>query len=146
MANVQPKKSEDGSEDEKCTSRKRPNGIKPEGIKRNERYLDELGRPSSPTQPKNKSDFFTIKKDTNFGKLLTEIKEFEELSDKDLVGKPSGKKLVVPSTSTGEDIATDYPLGNNSPTSKEEIQLNSQIFYPEEKQNKPRDLSFNALL
>ena len=113
MENVQPKKSEDGSEDEKCTSRKRPIGIKSEDIKRNERYFDELGRPSSLTQPKNKIDCFTIKKDTNFGKLLTEIKEFEELSHKDLVGNPSGKKLVVPLTSTGEDIATDYPLGNN---------------------------------
>ena len=44
----------------------------------------------------------------------------------------------MPLTSTGEDVAADCPLGNNSPTSKEEIQLNSQIFYPEEKRKKAK--------
>ena len=43
--------------------------MKSEGIIRNERYFDEAGRPSSPKQPKDKIDFFTIEKDTNFGKL-----------------------------------------------------------------------------
>ena len=43
---------------------------------------------------------------------------------------------MVPLTSIGEDVATDCPLGNNSPTSKEEIQLNSQIFYPKDKRKK----------
>ena len=52
MDNVKQKKSEDRSEDEKFTSTKRPNGIKLEGIKHNERYFDELGRPLLPKCPK----------------------------------------------------------------------------------------------
>ena len=61
--------------------------MKSEGIIRNERYFDEAGRPSSPKQPKDRIDFFTIEKDTNFGKLSL---KFEESSDKDLASKPSG--------------------------------------------------------
>ena len=53
MTKVQPKVSKDQIENQKQTSTKRPNDIKLEGIKRNEGYFHELGKPSSPKRPKD---------------------------------------------------------------------------------------------
>ena len=225
MDNVQPKMSEDRSEDEKCTSTKLPNEIKPEGIKRNAEYFDELGKPPLPKRPKDikhtnaydqildtsedkKHIFDTIdfgnnpremrfdslldkdpshtsylkdhkigkviasdpekvvyadhvvksnstkkdvheisfphtddnfkvgfEKDSCLGKFTTEIKVFEESSDK-AFAEDSRVEGIVPLTSAEEDAAADCPFGNISPNLEDEIQLNSQIFYPEKDRKK----------
>ena len=121
MENVQPKKNEDQSEDEKCTSR--PNGIESEGVKYNSNKKIDLQKKCFP----HTDDLFTIDKNSNSGKLITEIKEFEELKDKDFVGKPSGEEFTAPLTFAVESVDTDCRLGNISAISKS----NPQTFYPD---------------
>ena len=218
MDNVQPKKSDD-------RKKNLPNEIKPEGIKRNVEYFDELGRPPLPKRPKDikhsnaydqildtsedknhifdntdfgnnpremrfdslldkdpshtsylkdhkigkviasdhekvvyadhvvksnstkkdvheisfrhTDDFFKIgfEKDSCLEKSTTEIKPFEESSDKEFV-EDSRVESLVPSTSAEEDAASDCPFGDISPKLEDEIQLNSQIFYPEKDRKK----------
>ena len=218
MDNVQPKKSDD-------RKKNLPNEIKPEGIKRNVEYFDELGRPPLPKRPKDikhsnaydqildtsedknhifdntdfgnnpremrfdslldkdpshtsylkdhkigkviasdhekvvyadhvvksnstkkdvheisfrhTDDFFKIgfENDSCLEKDTTEIKAFKESSDKEFV-EDSRVESLVPSTSAEEDAASDCPFGDISPKLEDEIQLNSQIFYPEKDRKK----------
>ena len=77
-------------------------------------------------------DFFKIgfEKDSCLEKSTTEIKAFEESMYKDFVDLVPEAERVVPLTSAGERVTTDSWLGNISLKSEEEIQLNSQTFYP----------------
>ena len=77
-------------------------------------------------------DFFKIgfEKDSCLEKFTTEITAFEESLYKDFVDFVPEAERVAPLTSAGGRVTTDFRLGNISLKSEEEIQLNSQTFYP----------------
>ena len=88
MDNVQPKKSENRSEDEKCTSTKLPNEIKPEGIKRNAEYFDELGKPPLPKRPKG------IKHSNDYDQILDTSEDKKHILDNiDFGNNPRGMRF-----------------------------------------------------
>ena len=112
MDNVQQEKREDRSEDEKCTSRKRPNSIKSEGIKLSDIKTDCVAKSNS-----------TKKEDVQ----KISFPHTDDFLKIDVVDKPSGKELPA----LVEGNSTDCLLSNVSTTSKEEIQLNFKIIYPD---------------
>ena len=85
---------------------------------------------------------FVFEKCSCFEKFRIEIKAFEESLYKDFVEKMAGAESVVPLTSAEKGVATDFPPGNISLISDEDIQSNSQIFYPEN--NRERIGKFHA--
>lgn len=88
--------------------------------------------------------FFTLGVENcgSFENFKTEIKEFEKILDEQFIGEGPGEKSVVPLTSAEDDVVTDFPLGNISPKSEEDIQLISQTFNPKEVQE--ANLTFTA--
>ena len=77
-------------------------------VKRNSTKKEDVQEISFP----HTADLFTIEleNDSTYETLETEIKAFVELCSKDFVDETPGPESVVPVTSVGKDVATDWPL------------------------------------